>query len=186
MTRRGGREASVSSRGIGDDERQPVMARLAARWRRSNLVTLVALRKGNHPREAYVRRGRKKDLYRRERDSLEGSHEEAEILRKALRRGKNLAFSEDTCLEKERVRSNVTPRKIGVGLKRRWEPSRRRLGWRLAWWGSTKMKEASHLLRLRARHQYSDQRSSRNRAPCVAPTAVGTEGKEDQMARSSA
>ena len=49
MTRRGGREASVSSRGIGDDERQPVMARLAARWRRSKLVKLVALRKENHP-----------------------------------------------------------------------------------------------------------------------------------------
>ena len=52
MTRRGGREASVSSRGIGDDERQPVMARLAARWRRSDLVKLVALKKGNHPGEA--------------------------------------------------------------------------------------------------------------------------------------
>ena len=52
MTRRGGREASVSRREIGEDERQPVMARLAARWRRSNLVELVALRKGNHPGEA--------------------------------------------------------------------------------------------------------------------------------------
>ena len=52
MTRRGGREASVSSRGIGDDERQPVMVRLAARWRRSNLLILVALSKGNHPGEA--------------------------------------------------------------------------------------------------------------------------------------
>ena len=61
-----------------------------------------------------MRRDRKKDLYRRESDSLEGPHEEAEIQRKALRRGKNLAFSEDTCLEKERVRSKVTPRKVGV------------------------------------------------------------------------
>ena len=52
MTRRGGREASKRSRRIGEDERQPVMARLAARWRRSNLVILVALRKGNHPGEA--------------------------------------------------------------------------------------------------------------------------------------
>ena len=52
MTRRGGREALVSSRGIGDDERQPVMAQLAAWWRYSNLVILVALRKGNHPGEA--------------------------------------------------------------------------------------------------------------------------------------
>ena len=89
MTRRGGRDASVSSRGIGEDERQPVMAPLAARWRRSNLVKLVALRKGNHPGEAQVRRGRRKDLYRTERDSLEEPHEEAEIQRKALRRGKN-------------------------------------------------------------------------------------------------
>ena len=103
-----------------------------------------------------MRRDRRKDLCRRERDSLEGPHEEAEIQRKALRRGKNLAFSEDTCLEKERVRSKVTPRKVGVGLKRKREPSRRRLGWRLACWGSTE-KEASHLFGLRERHQYSDQ-----------------------------
>ena len=104
--------------------------------------------------------------------------------KQALRCGKNLAISEDTCLEKERVRSKVTPKKVGVGLKRRREPSRRRLGWRLAWWGSTENK-ASHLLGLRGRHQYSDQRSNRNRAPCVAYTAVGTEGEEDQMDRSS-
>ena len=52
MTRRGGKEASESRSGIGENERQPVMARLAARWSRSNLVTLVALRKGNHPGEA--------------------------------------------------------------------------------------------------------------------------------------
>ena len=38
--------------GMGDDERQPVMAQLAARWRRSNLVISVALRKGNHHGEA--------------------------------------------------------------------------------------------------------------------------------------
>ena len=48
MTRRGSKKASVSSKGIGEDETQPVMARLAARWRRSNLVKLVTLRKGNH------------------------------------------------------------------------------------------------------------------------------------------
>ena len=57
------------------------------------------------------------------------------------------------------MQSKVTPRKVGVGLKRRREPSRRRLGWRLAWWGSTEKKEASHLLGLRGRHQYSDQSS---------------------------
>ena len=52
MTRRGGKEASVNSRGIGEDERQPVMTRLAARWRRSNLVKLVKLKKKNLPGEA--------------------------------------------------------------------------------------------------------------------------------------
>ena len=133
-----------------------------------------------------MRRGRRKVLYRTERDSLEGLHEEAQIQRRALKRGKYLALSEDTCLEKERVRSKLTPRKVGVGLKRRREPSKRRLGWGLAWWGSTEKNEASHLLGLRGRHQYSDQRSNRNRATCVASTALGTEGEEDQMARSSA
>ena len=52
MTRRGGKEASERKSGIGEDERQPVMSHLAARWRRSNLVKLVALRKGNHLGEA--------------------------------------------------------------------------------------------------------------------------------------
>ena len=162
------------------------MAQLATRWRCSNLMKLVVLKKGNHWGQAQVRTGRQNDLCRTERDSLEGPHEEAEIHCKALRRGKNLAFSEDTCLEKERVQSKVTPRKVGVGLKQMWELSRRRVGWRLAWWGTTEKNEASHLLELRGRHQYSDQHSNRNRAPCVASTAVGTEGEEDQMARSSA
>ena len=45
MTRRGGEEASEKRSWIGEDERQPVMARLAAQWRRSNLVILVTLRK---------------------------------------------------------------------------------------------------------------------------------------------
>ena len=162
------------------------MTRLAARWRRSNLVILVALKRENLPSEGYVRRGRRRDLYGKESDSLEGPHDEAEIQRKTLRRGKNLPFNKDTSLEKERERSTVTPRKIGVGLKWRWEPSRRRLDWKFAWWGSTEKKEASHLLGLRGRHQYSDQRSNRNRAPRVASTAMGAEGEEDQMARPSA
>ena len=107
----------------------------------------------------------KRFIQKRKRESLEGPHEEAEIRRKALRRGRNLAFSEDTCLEKERVRSKVTTGKVGVGLKRRRKPSKKRLGWGLTWWRSTEEKEASHLLGLRGRHQYSDQRSNRNRAP---------------------
>ena len=52
VTHRGGKEASERRSGIGEDERQPVMVRLAARWGRSNLVILVALKKGNHPGEA--------------------------------------------------------------------------------------------------------------------------------------
>ena len=52
MTRRGGNDALERRRGIGKYKRQPVMARLAARWKRSNLVILVALKKGNHPGEA--------------------------------------------------------------------------------------------------------------------------------------
>ena len=68
----------------------------------------------------------------------------------ALRRGKSLAISEDTCLETEKVRSKLTRRDIGVGLKRRRELDERRLGWRLAWPGST--------LGLKRRQQYSDQR----------------------------
>ena len=54
------------------------------------------------------------------------------------------------------MRSKVTIRKVGVELKRRREPSKRRLGWRLAWWGSTEKKDTSHLLGLRGRHQYSE------------------------------
>ena len=45
------------------------MARLAARWRRSNLMILVWHKEGKHPGEAYARSGRKKALYRKERDS---------------------------------------------------------------------------------------------------------------------
>ena len=52
MTRRGGKEASERRKGIEVDERQPVMARLATRWKRFNLVILVALKKENHPGEA--------------------------------------------------------------------------------------------------------------------------------------
>ena len=65
MTCRGGKEASERRRGIGEDERQPVMAQLGAWWRHSNLVKLVTLRKGNHPGEALVRRGRRQAFYNR-------------------------------------------------------------------------------------------------------------------------
>ena len=48
-----------------------------------------------------MRTGRRKALHRRERDSLEKPHEQVEIQHKSLRRGKNLAFSKNTCLEKK-------------------------------------------------------------------------------------
>ena len=67
----------------------------------------------NHPGEGKETiRGRRKALYRKEKDFSKGSHEQVEIPCKALRREKNLAFSEDTCLEKKRVRSKVTPEKL--------------------------------------------------------------------------
>ena len=52
MTLKGGKGASEKRRVIGEDERQPVMARLVTRWKCSSLVELVMLRKGNHPGEA--------------------------------------------------------------------------------------------------------------------------------------
>ena len=79
MTRRAGEEALEIKSGIGKHERQPVMVRLAARWRRSNLVILVKLEKGNYLDEAYVRTGRRKALYRKERNSLKRLQKEAEI-----------------------------------------------------------------------------------------------------------
>ena len=92
------------------------------------MVILITLRKGNHPGEAYVKKGRRKTLHSRERDSLEEPHRGAEIQRKTLRHGKNLAFNDEACLENERVRSKMTPKKVEVGLKRRFELSKRRLG----------------------------------------------------------
>ena len=57
-----------------------------------------------------MRRGQRKALYMK--GLLRGALEEAEIQRKTLSRGKNLAFSEDMCLEKERVCSELTLRKV--------------------------------------------------------------------------
>ena len=48
MTLRGERDAFERRSGIGEDERQPMMARLAVRSRRLNLLTLETVRKGNH------------------------------------------------------------------------------------------------------------------------------------------
>ena len=80
----------------------------------------------------------------------------------------------------------VDPKKSLNGIETEEELSDRRLCWRLTWWGFTEKNEASHLLVLRGRHQYLDQHSNQNRAPCVLSTAVGTEEEENQMPRSSA
>ena len=63
-----------------------------------------------------MKRGRKKALYRTERDPLEGPQEEAEIQRKALRRGKNLAFSEET-LRKGKSVVEGDPKKSCSGIE---------------------------------------------------------------------
>ena len=77
------------------------------------------------------------------------------------------------------------PEKSWSGIETERELNKRRLGWRLAWWGSTE-KEGSYLVGLRGRHQYPDQRYNQTRAPSVVSTAIGTEREKDQMARSSA
>ena len=94
------------------------MARLAARWRRSNLVILVTFKKKTIWVKHTSKRAQEK-LYTEERDPLEVSHAETYIQRTVLKRKKNLAFSEDTHLEKERLQSKMTPRKVRVELKRR-------------------------------------------------------------------
>ena len=71
---------------------------------------------------------KKSSIQKRERNSLEAPHKKAEIQRETFRRGKYLAFSEDTYLEKEAVPSKVTQKKLKVGLKRRREPSKKQLG----------------------------------------------------------
>ena len=48
MTCRGDRDALERRSEIREDDRKPEMARPALRWRRFNLVILVALRKRNH------------------------------------------------------------------------------------------------------------------------------------------
>ena len=52
VTRKGVREASKKRSGIGEDEKQQEVVWLAARWRCSDLVILVTLKKGNHPGES--------------------------------------------------------------------------------------------------------------------------------------
>ena len=87
-----------------------------------------------------------------------------------------LGLQQRCMLRKGKCAIEGDPKKSWMGLKQRREPSRRRLGLMLAWWGSTEKKEASHLLGLRGRHQCSEQCPNQNRAPRVASTAVGNRG----------
>ena len=64
-----------------------------------------------------MRRGRRKALYKTERESLEGPYEEAEIQRRAFRRGKKLAFSEDTCFEKRKDAVKNDPKQNWSGIE---------------------------------------------------------------------
>ena len=58
-----------------------------------------------------MRSDQRKDLYRRERDSLDGPHEEAEIQRKALRRGKKLGLQRRYMLRKGKSAVEGDPKK---------------------------------------------------------------------------
>ena len=60
----------------------------------------VIVRKENLPGEAQVRISQRKAYCRREKDSWEKLHEEADVQRKTLRRGENFGFNESSCLEK--------------------------------------------------------------------------------------
>ena len=80
------------------------------------------------------------------------AHEGAEIQLKALRRGKNLAFSKNVWFEKEIVLLKVAPRQMRMGLKRNGKLNKKRLGWRLTWWGYPVKKKAKHFSGLRGRH----------------------------------
>ena len=62
-----------------------------------------------------MRRGRRTALYKREKDSLEGPHEEAEIQHKALSPGKNLAFSKEFRKGKSAVEGD--PKKSWSGIE---------------------------------------------------------------------
>ena len=89
---------------------------------------MATFRKENHPDEAQVRRGRRMALYTRGRDFSKGPNEKPEMQRKVLRQGKNLAFSKNTCLAKERVQSKETPKKVEVGLKQKGKLNKRWAG----------------------------------------------------------
>jgi len=79
----------------------------------------------------YERTSRMNTLYSWEMDSLEGPHDVKATEQSALKRGKNFVRRDWTWKPKERVRSKVTPRNLGVELNVRGGASQREL--RLKW-----------------------------------------------------
>ena len=73
MTRRESRDTSERRNEIVEDERPPVMAGLAARWRRSNLVKMATLRKGDHPGEVISQKMPKKSFIQKKEGLLSGA-----------------------------------------------------------------------------------------------------------------
>ena len=69
------------------------------------------------------------------------------------------------------------PKKSKSGIKAEGKIEQKEKRMKVSLVESTKKKQASHFLELRERHQYSDERSSRIRALCVASIAAGTEGR---------
>ena len=80
----------------------------------------------------------------------EEPHEEAEILRKALRQEKNLALSGDTCVANERMRSDLKKSLSRIEAERGVEQGK--AGLKISLLGISR-KEASNFLGLRRRHR---------------------------------
>ena len=73
------------------------------------------------------------------------------------------------------MRSKVTPKKVGVGLKQRREVENMDVGLEISLMEIHREKRvALYLIVLRGRRQFSDQRSSRIRTSCVAHVAAST------------
>ena len=106
-----------------------------------------------------------KKRFIQDRDSSKGPNEEAETQHKALTQRKNLAFRDDTCLEKSSFEDD--PKESWRGNEAEGDLDKRRWGSRLAWWGSTE--KVSHLIGLKGRHQSPDQRSQLNQSSFCHP-----------------
>ena len=141
-----------------------------------------------------MRTGQRKALYRMERDSLEGPQDADAMDLRAFSLGMYFLFRVEIWESKERVQSNLIPRKVGVGLKVSWiwlgvvgeGSGRKREGFRWASCGSMVKSDASHFCGLRGRRQVEDQSARQLRADCTESVAQSIAGDEDQMARSSA